>query len=162
MRTRAGPGVIRRLARHRRADRVAFDVGERRDEMMIVQGAREKSVLPEMPAASVETVDVLRVDQVRAADGAGERILVGGRGDQVDVVRHEAIAGDDEAELFRLLFQDGEVTAAIVVDEKSILAVVPTLRDVMRNPRDDDSGDARHERRVLRREKIIKKTSKRP
>jgi len=48
----------------------------------------------------------------------------GGGGDQVDVVGHEAVGLDGQAEPGRLLTQQAKIVPAAVVGEEDVLAVV--------------------------------------
>jgi hypothetical protein len=57
----------------------------------------------------------------------------------VDVIAHEAVAIDEEAEAAGLLPEKAEVSAAVVVHEEDVLAIVPALRDVVRTAWHDDS-----------------------
>ena len=100
--------------------------------MLLAQWAGIKPVLPEMPRAPVHPVDVLRVDQVRSADGFGERIFAPGPGDDMDVVGHEAIAQYLKSEFCRLFAQQSQVHSAVVVNEEYVLAVVAAMGDMVR------------------------------
>lgn len=100
--------------------------------MLLAQWAGIKPVLPEMPRAAVHAVDVLRVDQVRSADGFGERIFAPGAGDDMDVVGHKAIAQYLKSELCRLFAQQPQVHSAVVVNEEYVLPVVAALGDMVR------------------------------
>ena len=73
-------------------------------------------------------------------EGAGERALVPWDGDQVDVVRHQAVAEDVEGVIARLAAERLEVEEPIGVGAEDGDAVVAALGDVMRcadrdNPR---------------------------
>ena len=48
--------------------------------------------MPEVPATPAGAVKVLSIAEVSPADGLGKRVVARGRGDEVDVVGHEAIA----------------------------------------------------------------------
>jgi len=76
-------------------------------------------------------VDVLGVSEVRCADGLGEGIVVVGDCDYMDMVCHEAIGEELEAVFVGLVFEMVEVGAAVVVDEKDVLAIVASLGYVM-------------------------------
>jgi len=47
------------------------------------------------------------------------------------VVGHEAPAEDLEAAVVAVVLEEGQVCAAVVVDEEDVLAVVATLSDVV-------------------------------
>ena len=92
----------------------------------------------------VHAIDVLCVSKMRPPDGFRQRIVSQRRGDDVDVVRHQAVAQHLEAEPLGVFAKQFEVDTAIVVDEENILAVIPSLHDVVRLTGDDNSSDARH------------------
>ena len=92
----------------------------------------------------MQPVYILRVGKMRAAQGLCERILFLRRGDEMDVVGHEAISVNEEAVLRRGALEQAEVYAAIIVDEEHVLMIVAALRDVVRATGNDDSGDTWH------------------
>ena len=114
------------------ADGVEVDVGEGFDEVVAAERAGVEAVLPEMAAAAVEAVEALGVEAVGFAEGEGERALVLRHGDQVDVVRHQAVAEDVEGVIARLAAERLEVEEPIGVGAKNGYAVVAALGDVMR------------------------------
>jgi hypothetical protein len=95
-------------------------------------------------AAAVHAVDVLRVAEVRSADGLGESLLAPRRGDQVNVVRHETVAVKPQAKPVRLFGQQFEIDVIVVLDEEDILAIIAPLRDVMRAIRYDNACKSGH------------------
>ena len=84
-----------------------------------------------MSGAFMECVDVFGVPVVRCADGLGEGIVVAGDCDYMDMVCHEATGEELEAVFVGLVFEMVEIDAAIVVDEKDVLAIVASLGYVM-------------------------------
>ncbi len=64
----------------------------RGEQVGAVEGAGGEALLPEMAAAAVAAVEPLRILAVGLTQGAGEGVGPLGDGDEVDVVRHEAIA----------------------------------------------------------------------
>ncbi len=56
------------------ADRVALNVTQGQQAVVIVHGIGVKAILPEMSAALVKAIDKLGVEPVRSSDGFGERI----------------------------------------------------------------------------------------
>ena len=113
--------------------------------MLLIHGTGVESVLPEMSATAVETVDVLSVKEVRPPDGQGKGILARGGGNEMDVVSHQAIAFDLQAELSGLHRQQTKIDPPIIVHKEYVLAVVPPLRDMMRTARNDDPGASGHD-----------------
>ena len=90
----------------------------------------------------MHAVDVLRVKEVRAADGPGQPVLRLRHRDEVHVVRHQAVAEYFNTFGFARLPQKLEILPPIVIDEKHVLAVVAALGDVVRAVRDDGAGNA--------------------
>ena len=79
----------------------------------------------------MKTVDILRVAKVRPADGLCQRILLVRDSDDMDMIAHQAIAGQLQRVFVRLLFQKLQIHPAIIIHEEQIPAVVPALRDMM-------------------------------
>ena len=73
----------------------------------------------------------------------------------MDVVRHQAIRVDLEAEPRRLLAENIQVEGVVVVEEEHILAVVAPLRDVMRAVGQHGSSDSGHSGILLAREREV-------
>ncbi len=59
--------------------------------MVLIQRAGVESVLPEVAAAAVQTIDVLGVELIRPLEGVGQRGLLLGCDHQMDMVCHQAI-----------------------------------------------------------------------
>ena len=68
----------------------------------------------------------------------------GGGGDDVHVIRHQVIARRRKAGSLGVIAQQLEIDAPIIVGEKHVLPVVPTLGHVVRLTRDNDSSNTRH------------------
>jgi hypothetical protein len=83
---------------------------------------------------------------VSLSEGFGERVGAARAGDHVNVIRHQAIAEDREAEKLALLAEGLEVDATVVVAEEDVLAVVAPLSGVMRTGLRYHARDARHAR----------------
>jgi hypothetical protein len=99
--------------------------------MDLVQRTGEEAVLPEMAAAPVETIDVLRVQLIRAFQSAGQRVRVGRRNDKVDVIGHQTIALYGQIKTARRLGQKRQEGTAVVIDEEDVLTVVAPLGHVV-------------------------------
>ncbi len=126
------------------ADRVAFDIGEDGGEIAGFKGTGVEAILPEVTGLGAADVDVAGVVVVGEADGAGERGGGGGRGDDVDVVGHEAVAEDLDLVSGRIFLEESEVEGAVGIGEEDGLAVVAALGDVMGAVGDDDAGASGH------------------
>ena len=109
-----------------------------------IERAGVEPVLPKVPAPTMQTIDVLRIPIVRASQGLGQSRLRCRRGDQVDVIGHQAIAVHSQPVPLPLFLKQTEVRDSVVVHEEHVLAVVAPLRDVVRQARNDDPGNSRH------------------
>ncbi len=92
----------------------------------------------------MQVVDVFGVEPMRAADRQCKRIGALGDDDEMHVVRHEAIRQNRKAVALRLMCEDAQIGASIIVDEEDILAVIAALRDMVGKTGYHDSRDSRH------------------
>ena len=83
----------------------------------------------------MQTIDVLRMNQMRRSHSTAERIGFARRDDQMHVIGHQAIARHRQTEPLSLFAQRLEVEAAIIIGEEVIVAIVAALRDMMRDKR---------------------------
>ena len=84
-----------------------------------------------MAATLVAPVPLLGVFAVRAAQRDGEATELLRNRDQMDVVRHQTVAGDVEPSQLAVATQQIQVAGAVIVTGKDVLAVIAALRDVM-------------------------------
>jgi hypothetical protein len=112
--------------------------------MHFIEATGKKPVLPKVPTAPVQAIDILAISKVRTANRLRQRILRARRAHQVDVVGHEAIAQYAKAEPRAVVTEEFEVSTTVVVNEENILAVVAALNHMVRPTRYDDSSYARH------------------
>jgi hypothetical protein len=82
----------------------------------------------------------LRIAKVCSADGPGQRLFGMRDRDQVDMIAHQAVPVDVQAVFVGLLFQQVKINASVVVHEEHILAVVPSLGDMMSTTDRDCTG----------------------
>jgi hypothetical protein len=93
-----------------------------------------------MAAASMQAVNVLRVNPMCSADRVSQGIGSPRDGDEMDVIVHQAIAEDGDAVAGALVSEESQVCAAVVIDEEDVLAIVAPLGEMMWKIGDDDSG----------------------
>jgi hypothetical protein len=115
-------------------------------ELILVQRDRAVAPLKQAPGLARPRVDEAGVKPVRARQRQREPGGVGGREDEMDMVRHETISPDRDVEFPARLRQPISVQFVIAVVEKNPFAPVAALRDVMGRTGDDDAGDAGHAR----------------
>jgi len=140
----AAPGPIGGRSDEVGADGIAFDVGEDGGEVAGFDRARIEAILPEVAGLGSADVEVAGVIVVGKTDGAGEGAGGGGRGDDVDVVGHEAVAEDVDLVGGGVFLEEREVEGTVGIREEDVLAVVAALGDVVRAVGDDDAGAAGH------------------
>ena len=108
-----------------------------------------KAPQPQAPAPAMEPVDVLRIDKMRPPHGQVQRVLPRGRRDEMDVVRHQAVSQHPHPVLLALLAQQPQVRDTVPIHKEHVVAVIPPLRDRMRQPRYDDARLSSHATRIL-------------
>ena len=69
------------------------------------------------------------------AEGAGKRIGPLGDRNQMNVIRHQAVAKQRDAVALRAFAESFEIETPVVVEQEDVLAIVAPLRDVMRHTR---------------------------
>ncbi|MDP8223222.1 MAG: hypothetical protein P9L99_07685 [Candidatus Lernaella stagnicola] len=84
---------------------------------------------------------------MRLADRAAQAVGAGRHDVEVHVVGHQAIGPHLDAALFELVGHQIEV-GAVFVTEKGLPAAIATLRDVVRDVRNNNAGDSRHKSTV--------------
>src|SRR5579872_3541631 len=82
------------------------------------------------------------------AQGARQRMLVFGHGDQMDVVGHEAIPKNAHPGAEGVVGQEMKIELAVGIGGEDGLAIIAALRDVVRDIRHHDSWPAGHMREV--------------
>jgi len=103
----------------------------RQPEMPLIQRARMKPPLPQVPAAPAKTVDVLRVAKMRPADGPRQRILLVRNCHYMHVIAHQTIADYLQAIFLRLVFQEFQIHPPVVIGKEYILAIITPLSNMM-------------------------------
>jgi hypothetical protein len=105
--------------------------------MPVIKGTRIKPALPQMPAAPVKTVYVLRIHQMRPPYRLGQRIPIARYPYQMDMIAHKAVTNDSQPITARLLLKNLKIHRAIIINKEHILPIVTALRNVMGNINDN-------------------------
>ena len=116
----AAPRPIAGLVDEPRPNRVEFDIAQGGRKMLLVHHERRETPLPQIPPPSFAEVDVTRVTLVRFADGAAQPLERFRHGDQMDMVRHQAIGLDTDPVPVAPGFRQGQVDAAILLTQKGL------------------------------------------
>lgn len=90
-------------------------------------------------------VDIASIMAMHEPEGPPQSVHIFRHGDDVDMVGHQAIGPDRHARLPRGLRQQIEIQRIIVIFKKRPLPPVTTLRDVMRDARQDEARKAGHD-----------------
>ena len=91
-----------------------------------------------------------RVVGVGAAERFGQRVLLFGDGDQVDMICHERVAQQPQSVAGRVFLKQGEVELAVGIVMEDILPLVASWRDVMRDAHGHRARHSCHLRRESR------------
>jgi hypothetical protein len=94
-----------------------------------------------------------RVAAMRLLHGPAESVFVLGDENEMNVVRHQAVRPDVNIESVTPFGQQGFVFQKIGSSKEGLLTTVSSLRDVMRDSGDDDSGHFRHVRSLFRNDR---------
>ena len=101
-----------------------------------------------MPAASVESIDVLGVELIRAFQGFGKQGFMAGRHDEMDVIRHQTVAVHHKLETLRGLSEKRQKDPPVVIYEEDVLAIIAPLGNVMGTTRNDNSRCSWHDAKL--------------
>ena len=100
-----------------------------------------------MAASAVHAVNVLGIKKMSPADSLGKRHVVSGDGDDVNMIGHQAITQNVQAEPLGLLLEKVEVKCSVIGNKENVLLVISALRDVVRNILQNYSSYSRHNRK---------------
>jgi len=100
--------------------------------MLIVHRRRIEPILPQMAAAFVRAVHVLRVQPVRPTHRAGQARSVAGHQQQVHMIGHQAVGINFYTQCLLEFSQVREVALEVRWLCENDLPVVAALHDVMR------------------------------
>ena len=89
-------------------------------------------------------VDRAGIFGMHPARGAREGVRALRYGDEVNVIRHEAVAEDGDAMVTGIVLEELEVEPVVFGPEIGLLAVVPALSDVMRNTWQNQARQSGH------------------
>ena len=125
-------------------DRVRFHILGHHPNVAVFDRAGIEPRLPDVAAGSTAGVPVARVCRIGASQDAGHGVRALGDGQQVDVIGHQAIRPDDQAELAAVLPEHVEVDGAVLIGEKGGLPAISPGGYVVRKARHDNAGETGH------------------
>ncbi len=151
----ARPAPAFRPAAQPRSHGIELDVAEADVQTPFVERDRAEAALPEGAAPALALVDLKGVATVRLAERGGEAVRARGHEEQMDVVRHQA-PGPDGCPCFRAaVAEQGYVAGIVVIRVECRLPPGAAGGDVMRDPRQDQSGGTRHTLQITRKRKYF-------
>ena len=110
---------------HAGTDGVEVDVGEGGEEVMRVEDAGVKAILPEPAAAHQASMEVLGVLRGQVLHEAADAVFDLACNYEVDVIGHEGIAVDGDLAKVSMVVEEGEEVGAVGVSKEDGLPVVP-------------------------------------
>ena len=97
---------------------------------------------------------------MRGGQGPCQRVLVVGKGDEMDMVGHQAIGPDFQPILLGIFSQPSKILHPVPGFKENILPVIAPLGDMMGHPGKNDPGLAAHSGSNLsKRDTLDKKNS---
>ncbi len=126
------------------ANGIAFHVADGVAVVFSAEDAGVEASLPQVAATIVESVDVLAVVEMGASNDLGQRFLMLGHTDDMDMVVHEAVGVYTQSVLLGVVTQKCEIHTPVIVNREDILAVVAALSDVVRLTRHDNACESWH------------------
>jgi len=96
--------------------------------------------LPNMARPLSLPVEALGITHVQRFEGLLQPIVSGGDGDQMDVVRHQAIGQHFNLVLVGVFFEPSQVNPSIIIVKKHRFTPIAALGDVVRITGKNSSG----------------------
>ena len=97
-----------------------------------------------MAASRAHAIDPLGVLAMYRLQHRLQIVLIRRDQHEVNVVRHETVSDDLHVPADRVLSQETQVTKSVAATKENLLAIVASLCNVVRDPRDDEASMARH------------------
>ena len=144
----ARPSPIVRSRYEAGANRIEADVACSRDQVRIVHRNGRKAALKKVAAPARPRVDEMGVAALRLSHRPSQTRAVARNDNKVNVIRHQAVCPNLDAKFARLLGRQVAIDFLVAVLEKDRLAPIATLRDVVRNIRNDDARETGHARNL--------------
>lgn len=114
----ARPAVVFRAFDHRCPERILLDVSESDPEVISGKRTGIEAILPKMAGTVALHIESLGIPAVDPPEENSKRIGVFGNGDNVDVIRHEAICEDAHSSVREIIPKKRQIVPAIRDGEK--------------------------------------------
>ncbi len=134
---------------HARAERILLNVTHCRPQVFVVQRAGIVTTSENVPTPAVLPVNILGIHQMHRAHDISQVFTILRCHDQMQVIAHQTVRQNSQVFTTGILSQNAEIRPAIVVVQEDILLTIPTLGNVMRNPRTYYSGVSRHDITIM-------------
>ncbi len=112
--------------------------------MRFVHRDGAEAPLPEMPGALESGMDITGIAPVNHGQGAPQSVGVVGSQDKMHMVRHQNPCPNLDLGCPAMRGQQVAVNRIVIVAEECSIATVPTLRHVMRDAGDNETGEPSH------------------
>ena len=132
------------MVHHVRVGRIRFHVLRHHPNVAALDRAGIEPRLPHVAATPAPGIPIARVCRIRASQDAGQGVRALRHRQQVDVIGHQAIGPNSEAELAAVLAEHVQVDGAVLIGEKGGLPAIPPGGDVVRKAGHDDAGETGH------------------
>lgn len=132
----AGPRIILRSINDSRPHWVELNIPDSYEKMAFVERVGFETTLPEVPAPFFTKVYPSGINPMGFAEGFGQGAFGPGNGNKMHMIRHQAVRPEIYLEFFEMVFEEPEVEDPVMVIEKSRLAAVSLLDNMV--------GDADH------------------
>jgi hypothetical protein len=126
------------------ADGIALDVPQGATEVEFIQRTGPGTALPQVPGSVVATIDHLRIRAEQVLAEASQRPLMRWAEHQMHVIRHQAIPVERDAMRRAGGVEEVEKHRPILGAIKHGLPIIPTVREMVGQPGEDDAQRARH------------------
>jgi hypothetical protein len=143
------------LAAQLRPQGISLYISQRPPIVHFVQGTRKESVLPQVAASPVESIDVLGIELIRTLERFGQRVRAHRRYNEMNMIGHQTIAVHNHLGTLGGLCQKRQKHPSVVIHEEYILAVITTLGNVMSTTCNDYSWTSRHEDKLAGRKRDV-------
>jgi hypothetical protein len=112
--------------------------------MIIVQGIREKSPLPEMAFPVFSNINQPGVSAMDFTNRFLQAIISRRDRYQMDMIIHQAVAPYFNSLFAAEMIEDAQIEPLIIFMEKDFLSTIPPLDNMMGTSRHDNSTNATH------------------
>ncbi len=123
--------------------------------MGVVHGHGAIAALPEMTRHLAAGVDDAGIGAVRLGEGGAQAVFVLRHEDQMQVVRHQAVAEADNVRRFAAFGDQSQIKRAVCIGVEYLLPAIATLGDVVGETGNNNASKTGHGKRVSRNGRCV-------